>query len=182
MHYPKPPKILRSEILSDPKSYLPSTTRTNRINSLVMIYARCHQPQFIQWPHSLFDTAKTIAKLIGVAVPAKKVSSSPNGSESQKLSACFIFIVADVGNSDDELISDYILSPQIIIEQAEQHLSTMSLDILDYCERRWDAHVGITLRSFKFWINLVIDTLFLDKLPCCTFSMGYFWGFLVPHF
>jgi hypothetical protein len=47
-----------------------------------------------------------------------------------------------VGNNDEEL-SDYFLSLLRIIQRTEQYLSTRSLDLLEYCERHLEGHLGI---------------------------------------
>ena len=53
-----------------------------------------------------------------------------------------IHIAVVVGINDEEL-SDYFLSLLRIIERTEQYLSTMSLDLLEYCERPFEGHLGI---------------------------------------
>ena len=54
-----------------------------------------------------------------------------------------ILIDAVMGNNDEDL-SDYFLSLLRIIERTEQCLSTMPLDLLEYCERHLGGHLGIS--------------------------------------
>ena len=49
-----------------------------------------------------------------------------------------------MGNNDEEL-NDYFLSLLRVIEQTEQHLATTSLDLLEYCQRHLEGHLGISV-------------------------------------
>ena len=53
----------------------------------------------------------------------------------------FVHIVGVLGNDED--LSDYFLSLLSVIERTQQYLSIRSLDLLEYCQRHLESHLGI---------------------------------------
>ena len=77
-----------------------------------------------------------------------------------------ILIHIVVVGMNDEQLSDCFLSLLTVIERTDQFLSTMSVDLLEYCERHLEGHLGI-IAAFLQVLNKPgnqAGEMFIDRL------------------